>query len=271
MHQVWLNGQLADQISVLDRGLGYGDGLFETIRIQDGRPELLDAHLTRLKKGLSALYFPAITLDAVKTDLSKLTLEGDAVLKLMITRGQGQRGYVLPEPAEPSRVMIISPRTEDRLKMTQGIKARFCDYRLAINPALAGIKHLNRLEQVLARAEWHDPDISEGIVSDTDDCITEGTMSNLFWADDAGRVFTPELARCGVAGVMRDFLIHCLAELGIECQQGYYTRESLLNASEIFVCNSLIHIWPVCELNSQTFSPGPVTRQLQSRLKQVLL
>ncbi len=270
MHQVWLNGQLSDQISVTDRGISYGDGLFETIRIRDGKPELLDAHLARLEKGLAVLRFPAETLEIVKSDLSKLILSGDAVLKLVITRGQGERGYALPLTTQPSRVMILSPGKNDNSKAS-GIRARFCDYRLAINPALAGIKHLNRLEQVMARSEWTDPDISEGIVCDSEGFLVEGTMSNLFWVNASGTVFTPSIERCGVSGVMREFLIHCLADLGIECQVGLFTPEALLSAREVFFCNSLIHIWPVSELDGRSFSPGPVIQQLQSRLKQVLV
>ncbi|MFW1676378.1 aminodeoxychorismate lyase [Pontibacter sp. JAM-7] len=271
MQQVWINGVQVTSIPVTDRGLAYGDGLFETICVADGQMPLLERHLSRLSLGLRRLKFPADTLNAVKADIAALSLQGDLTLKLMVTRGSGARGYALPEPTETSRIIIISPRQAVLSpQQKNGIKSRFCDYQMAINPQLAGIKHLNRLEQVIARSEWQDTTINEGVLLDSDGFLVEGTMSNLFWVTTDGKVQTPALERCGVAGVMRGYLLDTLTALGIATEQGLYRREALLSATEIFFCNSLIHLWPVRELEGRAFAPGKVCRLLQQRIKQDL-
>ncbi|NVK43678.1 MAG: aminodeoxychorismate lyase [Oceanospirillaceae bacterium] len=268
-----VNGEVGDSLPVSDRGLAYGDGLFETIQLLDGRPLLLEAHFARLQRGCERLGIPfEDVLKPLRADLARLRNEGTlqrfGVLKILVTRGSGGRGY-LPQPGlTPTRILMLSPRgSYSGDPAVQGVRVRICDLRLAHAPRLAGIKHLNRLEQVLARAEWHDPDIREGILLDQDDCLVEGTMSNLFWVRDR-RLYTPRLDRCGVEGVVRNHLLARASHEGLEVEEGRYSLSALDAADEVLLCNSLIDIWPVVALDARCWSPGPLTRRLQRLLKE---
>jgi len=266
--KTWLNGQPANQISVSDRGLSYGDGLFETIQIRSGRPLLLADHWRRLQTGLARLKFPESTLPLLQSDLASLELPEAGVLKLIVTRGPGGRGYRLPDETAVSRIVALAPLPEFVSDPAEkGIRVRLCETRLGFNPLLAGIKHLNRLEQVLARSEWDAPEIAEGIVADLEGYLVEGTMSNLFWVKQ-GVLYTPLLDRCGVAGIVRDRLIDIAGREGVEVVEGRFTTDSLFEADEVFVCNSLINIWPVVAIDESHYQVGEMTRRLQGWLQQ---
>lgn len=266
--KTWFNGQLANQLDLSDRGLSYGDGLFETVQIRHGRALLLEQHWARLQSGLARLKFPASSLALLQQDVAALTLPDSGVLKLTLTRGPGGRGYRLPDVAQVSRIVALGPLPEfSGQPAEQGVRVRLCDARLGLNPLLAGIKHLNRLEQVLARAEWQDAAIAEGLVCDLEGYLAEGTMSNLFWVIE-GVLYTPQLDRCGVAGIVRDRLIKIARQADITVVEGRYPPAILDQANEVFVCNSLIDIWPVNQLEQQSLEIGSVTRQLQQLLQQ---
>lgn len=262
MTKYWINGVLADQVSINDRGLSYGDGLFETIAVIDGKPHLFDQHLDRLRLGLERLKFPDGTIDTVKKDIQALSLSGNQTLKLTVTRGLGERGYKLPATCVPTRIISLAESSDFAQQRQQGISVRLCQQRLGHNPILAGIKHLNRLEQVLARSEWSDSDITEGIVSDLDGNLVEGTMSNLFWVHE-GVLYTPKIDQSGVKGVMRDRLIELADQLSLVVVEGNYPESVLDSAEEVFICNSLIGIWPVITIDGKPVSIGPITRDLQ--------
>lgn len=134
-----------------------------------------------------------------------------------------------------------------------GVRSRVCDQRLAIQPALAGMKHLNRLEQVLARAEWDDPGIAEGVMLDTEDRLVCGTMSNLYLLSGSD-LLTPSLARCGVKGVMRKHVQKAAATLGLQWQESDLRMEDALNADEMYFSNALIGLWPVRELDEHRYT-----------------
>lgn len=266
--KTWLNGQPADQLSLTDRGLSYGDGLFETIQIRQGCPLLLDAHRERMEQGARRLRFADDSVALLFADLAQISLPDTGVLKLTLTRGPGGRGYRLPEPQAVSRIIGLAPLPAFAGSPAEdGIVVRQCETQLGLNPLLAGIKHLNRLEQVLARAEWQSADIAEGIVSDLEGYLVEGTMSNLFWVAQ-GQLYTPQLDRCGVAGIVRNQLLVLAARAGLPVQEGRFRQEDLLAADEMFVCNSLIDIWPVRTYEGQAFTIGPIIRKLQKLLQQ---
>ncbi|HWR79330.1 MAG TPA: aminodeoxychorismate lyase [Pseudomonas sp.] len=262
----WVNGVPAEAVSVRDRGLAYGDGVFETIAVRHCKAALLDRHLRRLLDGCRRLLIPMdeqLLREEVSAFIGQLA---DGVVKVLITRGDGLRGYALPEPQHPVRMLMSSALPAySVVNCEQGIRLFPCATRLAEQPLLAGLKHLNRLEQVLARAEWTDPIFAEGLLRDQSGRVIEGVFSNLFLVRD-GRLLTPDLSRCGVAGVMRAELIERATLLGIEVCIQDVTYAQLLAADEVFVCNSIYGIWPVCQLADQLWSRGSLTRKLQDNV-----
>ena len=193
-----IDGQPAELLSVKDRGLAYGDGLFETIAVNAGQPVLLQRHLARLAEGCVRLKIP-LELPAVRTQLLAFSQQlGDGVAKLIMTRGDGQRGYAPPQHAQ-SRVILqaAAKPVYPEAYAEQGVRLFACTTRLAEQPLLAGLKHLNRLEQVLARSEWQDAEHAEGLMLDSSGRVIEGVYSNLLLVS-AGVLITADLSRCGV-------------------------------------------------------------------------
>lgn len=263
MSSIIINGIKTDHISVLDRGFQYGDGLFETIRVVEGKPQYWQEHLDRLVTGCEKLKIPFHELDSLQNEAGTLCRQvNEGVLKITITRGEGGRGYAVPQPLVPTRVLAIFPypHYQDECWIS-GICIQICDTRLGENRALAGIKHLNRIEHVLARAEWNDPDIQEGLMMDGNDNIVEGTMSNLFVVKD-NVLLTPDLSRCGVKGIMREQIMRIASNEGMTVQVKDLTLHELYGSDELFVCNSLIGIWPARQVNKCQFNIGPVSRRL---------
>ena len=208
-----VNGECREHIEISDRGFQYGDGLFETIAVTNGQPVFLDRHIDRLNAGCRRLYIPFPGAELLALEAQKLCRHSSkAVLKLILTRGSGGRGYRQPDVIQTTRVLSLHPFPDypDSYK-EQGITARFCDTRLGLNPALAGIKHLNRLEQIMARAEWTDPDIQEGIMLDMNEHVIEGTMTNLFYIKN-DTLYTSSLKLAGVAGIMRGIIMAMSSE-----------------------------------------------------------
>jgi len=273
---ILINGQPAEHISVLDRGFQYGDGLFETLRVSTGKPRRWTQHMTRLAAGCQTLRIampePALLLSEA---MSLCAGEVDAVLKIIVTRGTGERGYALPAQAVTTRVLSLSPAVVfPQTHYRDGVSVRVCDTRLAGNPALAGIKHLNRLEQVLARAEWHEGkasmDVAEGLMLDNNNNVIEGIMSNLFCVQEgeSGPVLkTPLLTHSGVKGITRENIMNMADATGISVQETTLGLADLYRSQELFLCNTLIGIWPVRQLEDHRFTVGPVTRQLGQALE----
>ncbi len=260
-----VNGQPATTIPVTDRGLAYGQGVFETILVSGGQPALLNDHFDRLIAGCQRLKIPSTgLLDALRQDLNCLDLpDEDAVLKITVTCGSGGRGYLTPEDAFPTRILALSPVPVYPDKPQQGVSVHWCQTQLALQPLLSGIKHLNRLEQVLAREEWREIPCREGLVCDTRGFVIEGTMSNLFWLND-GTLHTPDLSECGIEGVMRRQVIAQATDWGVEICIGNYTQQQVMAADELFLCNSLNGIWPILKLGTKKFKLGEFTDRLQS-------
>ncbi|HHQ13458.1 MAG TPA: aminodeoxychorismate lyase [Chromatiales bacterium] len=262
-----INGTDKPCVHPQDRGLAYGDGVFETVAIRDGRLRLIDYHLDRLELGCARLGFAAPVRDCLSAELSGLAQNlRHATGKIIVTRGVGPRGYRPPESPEPTRIIgVEATLPKSGAAVRRGVRVRSCDTRLAGNPLLAGIKTLNRLEQVLARAEWSDPAIAEGLMCNTAGDVICGTMSNVFVV--RGKcLMTPELNDCGVRGVMRRFVLETARELGIDTVEAVLPLQALHQADELFLTNSQFGIWPVAEWEGQHFAAGTLTRQLMDAL-----
>jgi 4-amino-4-deoxychorismate lyase len=266
---ILINGENRSELAISDRGFQYGDGLFETIEVLNGRLIFIEQHYQRLTLGCEKLLIPAPDKQLLLNEAETLSQNiNHGVLKIIITRGSGGRGYKPPEIVEPTRIISLHSYPDYSPDFQQhGITARFCQQRLGLNPTLAGLKHLNRLEQVLARAEWNTPDIQEGLMLDLNGHVIEGTMSNVFFVKN-GILYTPSLTQAGIAGIMRDFVLNTAQQHGIQVAQGLFLPEQLLEADELFVTNSIIGIWGIKALAAQSFIIGDITRMLQTRLAQ---
>jgi len=262
--KVWLDG--APQPGGLDRGLEFGDGLFETMAVVGDRVRLIDRHLARLAAGCTRLGIDPPAAD-LRAELEAAAREaGGGVLKLIVTRGQGGSGYRAARDLASRRWLAAMPaRPRPASFAREGVAAAWCETRLAIQPALAGIKHLNRLEQVLARRELAGTDVAEGLMRDTDGRLVCGTMSNVFAVID-GRPVTPSLARAGVAGVLRAALLASFAAEGRAVEERDLDPADLARASEVFVTNALIGVWPVRSLGGLSWAVGPLARAAQAEV-----
>ncbi len=258
---VWVNGRPSGEVSALDRGLHFGDGLFETIGCVHGAPRFLELHLERLAAGSERLGLEAPRRGTLEAEVRALAAESPrSIIKMLVTRGAAvARGYAL-RYAWPE---------EDPALWHEGVRVRVADQRLGENPALAGLKHCNRLEQVLARAEWSDPGIAEALMYSSSAALISGTMSNVFLVRDE-RLLTPRLDRCGVAGVMRRVVLAEAAKAGIPAEERTLGSGDLAAAREVFLTNALMGVRPVRELGGRALAVGPLTRALQERLAPLL-
>lgn len=249
---VLIDGVETGRLSIADRGLQYGDGLFETIAVRDGRPCLWTEHFERLARGSERLGIPCPAQDLLYRECRYLIRrESAAVLKLILTRGSGGRGYCAPLDPHPVRILTLHPWPNHPAAWSeQGVTATFCRTPLGENPSLAGLKHLNRLEQVLARSEWRDPQIAEGLMQDSRGRVIGGTMSNLFLVDGR-RLLTPRLDTCGIAGTVRALVLRIAGTFGIEVLEQNITRADLVGTDGLFLTNALIGVWPVRRLGAQ--------------------
>ncbi|MCU0975687.1 MAG: aminodeoxychorismate lyase [Steroidobacteraceae bacterium] len=234
--RVLVDGAADVGLDPLDRGLQYGDGLFETVAWRRGAPRLAEYHLERMATGCDRLGIPRPPERALLAEMAEVAGAGDATVKVVVTRGSGPRGYRPPRAPSPRRIVAGFEATAAPAGPWQ---ARLCATRLGRNPSLAGLKHLNRLEQVLARAEWDDPGIHEGLMLDDVGRVVCGTQSNLFVAA-GGRLVTPRLDECGVAGVMRRAVLAWARACGLDAAEAHVTVDDLRAADEVFVTSALI-------------------------------
>jgi len=270
---VFVNGEAVTTVPVADRGFQYGDGLFETVAVANGGLEFWDRHMARLIEGCARLALPAPDIEALVNEVEVLLngqrlIEGidSGVLKVMVTRGTGGRGYRMPDPIQATRIVSFHPAPDYPAAFARdGIRVTVCETRLASQPRLAGIKHLNRLENVLARAEWDDPAIVEGLMCDEAGRVVEGVMTNLFCVTD-GVLRTPDLSRCGVAGIIRDLVMEIAEEKGIACRQGDIPLKDALASDDLFLTNSVIGLWPIRAVADQSFAIGPITTKIRLAL-----
>ncbi|MBX3712778.1 MAG: aminodeoxychorismate lyase [Lysobacter sp.] len=249
----------SDTVLAAGRGLAYGDGVFETMRACAGEVHWWPAHRARLARGAARLGIAMPSDDALDAALRDLLRDHpDAVAKLVLTRGSGGRGYAPPLDAPP--MWLLSASALPPAPRDGGLVLRWCGLRLAPQPALAGIKHCNRLEQVLARAEWRDAGIDEGLLRDLDGDVVCATAANLFVLHE-GRWWTPPVERCGVAGVCRGWALAAL-----DATERRLTPGDVLSSQALVLCNAVRGILPVARLGDRTWSPHPAVGDVRRRL-----
>ena len=240
-----VNGSFNASISPLDRGFAYGDGVFRTIKMQGGLPEHWPQHYQKLVADCAAINIVCPSAELLMSDIAQLfaddakTENQAAVAKIIITRGEGNRGYTPPAITAPTRVVSKSAMPEyPEARFTQGVTLTVCETRLATQTKLAGVKTLNRLENILARMEWNAPDIAEGILLDVQGNVIECTAANIF-ARFGDTLITPSLQQCGIAGITRQRIIDLASTLTLKTSIETFDLEKLLAADEVIICSSL--------------------------------
>jgi 4-amino-4-deoxychorismate lyase len=260
-----VNGREQDCIALDDRGLQFGDGLFETLCVRAGQARYWERHMARLRAGCARLGLPPPDVQHLHFEVGRLIRQQPhGVAKILLTRGGGGRGYSPPVDVEINRIVRYLPCP---VFPTEGLRLARCATTLGRNPLLAGIKHLNRLEQVLASRELAAQGADEGLLADSEGQVIEGTRSNLFLVRQ-GELLTPDLGQCGVAGVLRAVVLDTCATAGIPCQVRGLSWDDLDTADEVFMTNSLMGIQPVIEWAGKRLPVGDLTRQLQQLVSQ---
>lgn len=248
-----VNGKPAKMLPLTDRAIQFGDGVFRTMRKEKGKILFWDEQYQKLKHDAEVIQIVCPEKALLEADLAELRLR-DAAVKIILSRGNSIRGYAPAVDAKATRIVQENtlPETYAHL-LTDGVRIRFAEWRLSAHPKLAGIKHLNRLDNVMARLEHTDAEIFESLMLDQEGWVTEGTMSNVFALKNA-ILFTPDLRYGGVAGVMRDKVIAAAKKLGIAVIILPLTPENILEADELILTNSLFGVVPVRECDLQVWA-----------------
>jgi 4-amino-4-deoxychorismate lyase len=247
-------------VDAADRGLAYGDGLFETIAIRQGMPRLIEQHMARLLDGCRRLAIPDPPLQKIIDEIEQLIRgKRHGTAKVIVTRGTGPRGYRTPPAPTPTRLVGFTPEDGNPSRNGRaGVRIIACRTPLSCNPALAGLKTLNRLDNVLARSEWQDESVSEGLMRDPGGRLIGGTMSNVFLVL-GGRLLTPRLDHCGIRGIMRSLVLRSARDIGVTAAEVDVGAQELEEAEELFLTNALIGLWPVASRGSRSYDVGPIT------------
>lgn len=262
--QAWLDGERVldpdRALALSNRGLHYGDGIFETMYLQAGSVRFLQTHLRRVEEGCTRLGM-ASPVAALGDDLQQLPHEAQPlILKLLLVRAGAGRGYRPPPHSHALRLMMLYPWS----RAPSTLRVQWCASRWSRNPQLAGLKHLNRLEQVLAQSELG-AQSDEGLMLDTEGVLISATSGNVFIVLQ-GKLCTPDLRACGVKGVMRTETMAAARAFGLEIEERVLWPQDLERAEEVFVTNALRGLRPVVQLGQRQWSPGPIAARLQQRL-----
>ena len=266
-NQYLINGKPSAGLSVNDRGLAYGDGVFRTFLVNNGVPHHWELQYQKLSQDCQALGISCPNNDVLTSDIKTLFNDGtDAIAKIIVTRGESSRGYAVPNDIQANRVVIKSAMPIYPLNnQTQGVNLHLCELKLGLQPKLAGVKHLNRLENVLARMEWKDASITDGLLLDSNDNVIECTMSNIF-ARYGNELITPSLEECGVAGIARARIIENTKRFNLDMKIEALKLNKLMQADEIIICNSLFGAWQVVSFNGKQWAKQGLDGQLRKML-----
>lgn len=263
-----VNGSFDHAISPIDRGFAYGDGIFRTMLMRNSLPDHWPLHYQKLVADCAVIGIVCPSAELLISDLQQMfAIDEIAVAKIVITRGEGARGYAPPAVTSPMRVVIKSPMPQYSVNyIANGVNLHVCDIRLAHQPKLAGIKHLNRLENVMARLEWRDEHIFDGLLLDQRGNVIECTMSNVF-ARFGDTLITPDLSLSGVAGITRQHILGLSAVLKLDIMVNHLTFEALLKADEVVICNSLYGAFQVSQIGETIMPKQHLAKTIRSALK----
>jgi len=266
------NQQYLGEVDTWSRAEQFGDGVFETLLVSDGVSRALSLHAKRLQLGLRSLQIspPAQNLQDMLSGYVDNMVEysglRNGVLKVMVSRAKSARGYGYEDQAEPCIAVFFSPYQPPKSGFyEQGIDVQMCSTQCSIQQQLAGLKHLNRLENVLAKSELQS-DCFEGLMGNYLGLVIEGTMSNVFF-EKGDALYTPELSLSGVAGIMRSLIMaHCRRK-GIALHITHIKMNALAQFDSAFVCNSVMGLLPIKKIKDKPMAIGKLTRQLQMAIR----
>jgi len=268
---MWINGIRQPTLAATDRGLQFGDGCFTTAAVRQGKIVLLESHLQRLRQGCERLWIGGVDWHQLEAEMvAAAHQQALAVLKVIISAGSGGRGYSRQGCGEPTRIVSLAPWPQHYAGLQQrGASLRISPIRLARNAQFAGLKHLNRLEQVMIRAHLDQTDADEALVLDTEGWVVECCAANLFWRQGS-QIFTPDLSASGVDGIMRRSLMAQLAATGQACQVVQSEPAQLLAADEVVICNALMPVLPVRQIEAVQFTERLLFNQLQAGCEKIM-
>ena len=265
----WIDGVRGETLPADDRGLHYGDGLFESIGVRAGVARFLEAHLARLASGCARLGIRFSSMAELRAEIAAaLALAPPrAMLKIIVTRGSAMRRGYAPQGTESARrLMSLWPEAALPTSVAEGVALHRATFTLADNPTLAGIKHLSRIENVMAAGEVAASGAFEALLLDGSGHVISGAMSNVFLVRD-GQVLTPRLDRCGVAGVMRGVVLRECASLGITAEDRRVSLDALLAADEVFITNARVGVVPVLRVGEHSYQMTAVARRLGAHIE----
>lgn len=267
---MWINGREQEMLPASDRAVQFGDGCFTTAAVANGHILQFDAHLKRLQEGCRRLLIDRVDWPRLEQEMRRLAqTQQQAVLKVIISRGQGGRGYSGAGCGEATRILSLTPYPQHYQALrAEGVKLTLSPIALARSKQLAGIKHLNRLEQVLIRAHLDQSDADEALVLDTEGRVVECCAANLFWRKD-GQIFTPSVEEAGVNGTMRRYLMAQMKRAGQTCHVVSVGKEAILAADEVVICNALMPVLPVRQLDDVHYAARSLFDQLYASSKKM--
>lgn len=260
---MWVNGEMQGSLDARDRAVQFGDGCFTTARVLHGKVLCLQAHLQRLQQACERLMIAGVDWQRLAQEMASVASgDDDGVLKVILTRGSGGRGYSPSGCQQPARIISLAayPAHYHTLR-TRGVRLALSTIRLGKNPLLAGIKHLNRLEQVLIRTELEQTAADEALVLDSDGMLVECCAANLFWRVGK-QVFTPDLTASGVNGIQRQQVMQQVIALGYHLREVRQEYEVLAHAEEVLITNALMPILPVSQIDAWCYSSRDLFSQL---------
>jgi 4-amino-4-deoxychorismate lyase len=266
---MWVDGVEGDTLPADDRGLQYGDGLFETILVRNGVARFLEAHLARLERGLAQLEIPFAAWPELRADVERAVRLAPAlaIVKLIVTRGSAEtRGYLPPKNARARRIVSLwatTPLSDDHRE--NGVLLGVARLRLAEPSPFAGLKHLNRLENVMAAAEAHAPALELLLLSSRERLVS-CVAHNVFLVK-AGELLTPPVDRVGVAGVMRQIVLREAPSLGIPAREQELGLADLFAADAMFITNARIGVVPVRRVGEHVFAMSEIVQRLRTTIE----
>ncbi len=264
----WVDGVEGNAVPADDRGLQYGDGVFETILVRNGVPRFLALHLERLQRGLAQLRIPFPALESLRTDVTRAASMAAplSILKIIVTRGSARRGYAAPPAPTARRIVSLRPTAPLDAGDIAGVALNVAQLRLALPSPFAGLKHLNRLENVMAASEAVGDAWFDALMLDTGERLVSGTSCNLFLVKD-GEVLTPRLDHVGVRGIMRQVVLREAPRLGIVVRERELNLHDLQAADGMFITNARIGVVPVRRVREHAIGMTDTAQRLRTAIE----